>query len=72
MSTRDTTKQRLIDSGLFDESAGSLIAEDQTILMGEILAAVKARLRFNSTGELIGVDVWVESIAHAPALDEAV
>jgi hypothetical protein len=72
MSMRDTTKQRLVDSGLFDESAGSLVAEDQTLLMGEILAAVKTRLRFNSAGDLIGVDVWAESIAHAPALDEAV
>ena len=68
----DTTKQRLIDTGLFIERGGCLfIEETDSILGGEIAIAVTARLRFNSSGELTSVDAYANSVDHARSTDVA-
>jgi hypothetical protein len=57
MTARDTTKQRLIESGLFKEGAGCLYVEDgATSVSGHHIGA-RAVLRFNTTGDLVSVGV---------------
>lgn len=52
----DTTKQRLINTGLFTEQGQCLIAEDQGALLGgEVGVVIKMVLRFNSSGELTSI-----------------
>lgn len=68
----DTTKQRLLNTGLFAEGGS---AEDHTaflvltgkgaVLGGEVPVFVRTILRFNSAGELTSVAIRVsESVAR--------
>lgn len=52
----DTTKQRLIDSGLFIEQGPHLVYDDEDILPGGELGVVtRTLMRFNTAGELTSI-----------------
>lgn len=56
----DTTKQRLIDTGLFTERGCFLVVESKS--------GAETRLRFNSAGELTAVDM--DTPIGLPLFDE--
>ncbi len=70
MSTRDTTKQRLLDTGLFteggsveDHGAYLIINGQGVVCGGELPIFARTILRFNALGELTSVSMRISEQA---------